>query len=298
MKAFIKRHPKAFYASLVIHFILFVLLMSSTPDTKQKVMKVNLVTLSEDGKEVKSIPKMKTFAVDSKQIQKQLARIKKEDQDKLKQRQKLAKQTEKEKNRLAYLKKKKKIEQNKLANEKAKAKKAAKATKLAQKKHKEAEKKRKQEETKAKKFALEVKNSRAEKEKVEAEALQARLLKEQEEEEAILQKDLAEAEAKQRKTAKKKEMQNLKEVYISNIASAVKLNWKTKSRISDKAECIISITQTPNGNVSSVKLHDCNKYATKIFKKNAEKAVYRSEPLPKPPVKELFERKIDFIFKP
>jgi colicin import membrane protein len=93
-------------------------------------------------------------------------------------------------------------------------------------------------------------------------------------------------------------MQNLREVYISNIASAVKLNWKTVARISEKARCTISITQTPTGNVSSVQVHACNKYATSTFKKDAEKAVYRSQPLPKPPVKELFERKIDFIFKP
>ena len=138
----------------------------------------------------------------------------------------------------------------------------------------------------------------AEKRRLEAEALAARLQKEQQEQEALVQRLAAEEEAKRREAARQKELMSLRETYISSISAKVRENWRTPADISDKAQCELIITQTPSGQVSSVKTDNCNQFATEQFKKAAESAVLRAQPLPKPPVEELFERNIRFVFKP
>ncbi|KUJ72942.1 cell envelope integrity protein TolA [Thiomicrospira sp. WB1] len=156
------------------------------------------------------------------------------------------------------------------------------------------------EEEEAERLALqaEIQQREAEKRRIEAEALQARLQREQEQAEAELAKQLAEAESQKRAAAKAREMQNLRETYISSITAAVKDNWRTAARVSDEAQCVIAITQTPKGMVSKVTVKGCNSAADEQFKKDAERAVLRAQPLPQPPVEELFERNIEFIFKP
>lgn len=332
MISFIFRHPISVFWAILIHMVLLVLLVNA-PDNQPEFIKVSLVDKAQQTETVKHTQPMKTFAVDSELVNLRIAKIKQQEEAKLQQQKDLEKQTDTERKRLANIQEKQRIAQKKLARERKKAQdakkkadiekqkqivqhnrtlaekkkteQAIKEAKLAEKKRlvanekvAEAKKERKKEELKAKQIALEIKKRNAEKKKLEAETLQARLLKEQEEEEALLQRELAKEASQERKIAKAKEMQNLKSVYISNIASTVKSNWRTSARISDKAECTLSIVQTPEGNVTSVKVHSCNKFASKIFKNDAEKAVYRSQPLPKPPVEELFERNINFIFKP
>lgn len=168
----------------------------------------------------------------------------------------------------------------------------------AQKRVAEAEAQRKAEE--AKKLALQkkIEQQAAEKKRLEAEALQARLRKEQEEAERQLQQQIAAEEAKKRQLAKQRELKNLRETYVSSIAAKVKDNWRTASNVSEKAQCVLSITQTPAGKISGVTVENCNKFADKQFIKDAKNAVYRAEPMPAPPVEELFERNIKFVFKP
>ena len=154
------------------------------------------------------------------------------------------------------------------------------------------------------KLALEEENQRkAEENKALAIAAkeaerQAQLKKEQTAAAAELQRQLDEEAALQRSMQKRKQMLSLRETYISSIAAKVKDNWRTPAKVSPDAQCDLQITQTPTGNVSSVKVLNCNTFASKQFKEAAEKAVYRSEPIPQPPVKELFERVITFEFKP
>ncbi len=191
-----------------------------------------------------------------------------------------------------------KLEKQKAEAEKIKAKEAMQAAILAEKKRlksiekaKQAEQQRLLEEQK--KLALEKENA------VKAKENEA-LTKAQEEAKAVarLQRQLDEEAAAQRKAQKRKQLVSLRESYISAISAKVRNNWRTPARISPKAQCDLQIIQTPKGNVTSVKILNCNEFASKQFKIAAEKAVYRSEPLPKPPVKELFERKITFEFKP
>ncbi len=196
-------------------------------------------------------------------------------------------------------------EQKRAAEAKRLAEQAKKEAVLAEKKREEAkklvaaaEKQRQEEEAKKRALQEQIKKQNAEKKRLEEAALQARLQKEQQEAETALQQQIAAEEAKRRQAAKEKEMQSLRETYISSIAASVKDNWRTAAKVSDEAQCVLSITQTPKGMISGVKVEQCNKFANEQFQKDAVKAVYRAEPLPAPPVKELFERNIKFIFNP
>jgi len=191
-----------------------------------------------------------------------------------------------------------KLEKQKAEAERVKAKEAKQAAALADQerlksveKAKEAEKIRLAEEQR--KVTLEKENLAKAKEN---EAL--KIAQEKARASAALQRQLEEEATAQRAVQKRKQMLSLRETYISAISAKVRDNWRTPARISPKAQCDLRITQTPKGSVTSVKVLNCNEFATKQFKEAAEKAVYRSEPIPEPPVKELFERVITFEFKP
>lgn len=338
MIRFISRHPVAFSLAILLHIIILLGLSYQnfmTPD--DNTIKVTLTSPDENAVDqkntVEKMQPMKTTLLDAKTVQAALDKVKQQEADKKRQQQELAAQTKEEKRRIALLQQqkdaeRKKIEQARLQAE-AEKRKAEEAAKLAeiQKQKVEAEKQRaiaeaekaekakqqamlaekqRQEaaklvaEAESQKAALQeqIKQHSEEKKLLEQEALKARLLKEQEEQEAQIQQQIAAEESKKREQAKAKELQNLKEVYVNAIASNVRQNWRTAARISDKAECVISITQTPNGMVSSVKVDHCNQFANAQFRKDAESAVLRSQPLPQPPVKEVFDRNIQFKFKP
>lgn len=208
--------------------------------------------------------------------------------------------------RLAEIERQKTLAEQKRAEEAKRAsKKAEHEAELAEKKREvaqqrvaEAEAQRKVEE--AKKLALQkkIEQQAAEKKRLETEALQARLRKEQDDAERQLQQQIAAEEAKKRQLAKQKELKNLRETYVSSIAAKVKDNWRTSANVSDKAQCVLSITQTPAGKISGVTVEKCNEFADKQFIKDAKNAVYRAEPMPAAPMEELFERNIKFVFKP
>ena len=109
---------------------------------------------------------------------------------------------------------------------------------------------------------------------------------------------LAEKEKKRQAAIRKKRIQELRKLYIAKIAAKVRENWRTSSRIHPKASCTLVITQNSKGRVLSVKVTKCNRYATRQFKVDAERAVYRTGTLPAPPDRSVFERTIRFIFKP
>jgi colicin import membrane protein len=201
--------------------------------------------------------------------------------------------------RLALLEKKKaEAERKKAEKAKQAALDAEKKTKQAKQKAAEAEKQRLAEEKKKKALEKELQDKAKEKKALEKAAAEAKRKKEQQDAAAALQRQLDEEAAEQREAQKRKQLLTLRETYISSIAAKVKDNWRTPARISPDAQCDLKITQSPGGNITSVKVLNCNKEATEQFKKDAEKAVYRAEPLPAPPVKELFERDITFKFKP
>lgn len=211
-----------------------------------------------------------------------------------------------ESKRLAEIEKQKvQAQQERTLVEQKKAEQAKKETEIAEKQRNEArlkiaeaQKQRQVEEDKTKVLKAEIEKKEVEKKKLEQQSLVAKLQKEQEEEEADLRRTLEAEASKKRATLKAKEMKSLKETYVSSIAAKVKDNWKTAAKVAPDAQCDIAIIQTQTGEITSVKILNCNALANDQFRKDAEKAVYRSAPLPAPPVKELFERHIQFNFKP
>ncbi|MDG6778203.1 cell envelope integrity protein TolA [Thiomicrorhabdus sp. zzn3] len=347
MIQFIVRHPFSVLLAVLIHIAVaigVVVQWQSTPH----VMTISSAQPSEETTQaVKTMETMKTFAVDSKAVEEQIARIKAEEAAKKAEQQRLKQQADKERARLAEIKKQKQLEEQKAQEakrlaeqqkrqaeaekrkaaeakrlaeierqkvaaakkraeaEKAKAEKARQQALLAEKKQQQAkeqiakaEAQRKLEEEKKKALEAEIATKAAEKQKLQEATLQAMLAKEQAEAKARLEQQLAQEEAMRREQQKRQQLMSLKETYISSISAKVKDNWRTPARISEQAQCELDITQTPGGRVTSVKVVNCNQFANEQFKEAAEKAVYRSEPLPEPPVPELFERNIRFVFKP
>lgn len=340
MIAFIAKHPIAVFLSVVLH-IGIITFFSLEWSEKPESIKVSMQ--GEEPREIKQIAQtepMKTFAVDSSQVQAKLEKIKAEQEAKRLEQKKLAELTEKEKQRLKELQRKQQaekakaekakklaeqqkrkaeaerkkiaeakrlaaVEKKKADAERKKAEQAKKDALAAEKKRKEekekakqAEKQRLAEEQKTKELEKELARKAEEKKALEQAAAEAKREKEKAAAAAALQRQLDEEAAAQRAAQKRKQLLSLRETYISSITAKVKDNWRTPARISPNAQCDLKITQSPNGNITSVKVLNCNKDATKQFQQAAEKAVYRAQPLPAPPVKELFEREITFEFKP
>lgn len=214
-------------------------------------------------------------------------------------------QTEAEKKRAAEERKQaeeaqklaKEAEKKKLADE-ARLKEVQRLKAEAEKVAKEKEQAAKVAEALAKREEAKKKELEAENQRLAAEALQQRLIAEQEEEAALAKRLAEEAEAKLRAERKQKEMANLRDTYKSAISAKVRENYRTPADISPQAQCEIEITQTPTRMVASVKVEKCNSHASDQFIKAAESAVLRAQPFPEPPLEELFERKVRFIFKP
>ncbi len=342
MLAFIKRHPISVSLSIVLHILVVGFFTYQWKDSD--AIKVSLTGEKVDSiKEITQVARneplepMKTFAVDSSQVQERLEKIKAEQAQRKLEQQNLKKLTQQEKERLKQLQKKQAAEkakaekakrlaekekkkaeaqrkkteqakqQAKREKEKAEAarKKAEQANKVAaeaekrsqqeKEKAKQAEQKRIAEEKKKKELEKELAKKSEEKKALEKAAEDAKREKDRQVAERRLQEQLAKEEAAKRAAQKRRSQ---RETYISSITAKVKDNWRTPARISPNAQCDLKITQSSKGMITSVNVTNCNKEATRQFQQAAEKAVYRAEPLPAPPVPELFERVITFEFKP
>ena len=322
MFKFIRKHPVSVFLSLLLHVLIIVIFAVKWSETEEVKVSLNAQKQNEPIKNVKQIAKaeqLKTFAVDSTQVKEKLAQIKAEQEARLKEQEMLKQLTQKERERLKELQKKQSAEKAKAEKAKklaeAERKKADQARKKAEKaklaaaeaekqrkaekaKAKQAEQQRLAEEKKKQQIEAEVARKAEEKKALEKAAADAKKLKEQQEREAALQKQLAEEAAEQRAEQKRKQLLSLRQTYISSITARVKDNWRTPAKISPNAQCDLKITQTPKGTITSVKVLNCNSEANRQFQQAAEKAVYRAQPLPQPPVPELFEREITFEFKP
>lgn len=323
------RHPIAFVFAVLLHALLAFALLQNIWSFKQKPAE----TLNSQAQEVpvtelesNQQQPMKTFTVDQAQVERQVQLIRDEELRKRNEQKYLEQQTKKNQARLAELKKQQEAEQR-MAEQARKDAEIARLKKEAEleravKERREAENARKlAQEMEQKKLAEEARLKELQKLKAEAEklaeqeqqkqqelaeesrrlaaqTLQQRLLAEQEEAQALANKQAAEAEAKVRAERKQQEMENLRETYKSAISAKVRENYRTPAEIAPEAQCEIEITQTPTGSVSSVKVENCNAAANEQFKKAAESAVLRAQPLPAPPVEELFERRVRFIFRP
>ena len=118
----------------------------------------------------------------------------------------------------------------------------------------------------------------------ENEALKASILLEKSQEVEIQMEDL---------------LNEAKANYIKSIAAKVKKQWRYQGA-EDNWGCDVYILQDLNGKVQSVSVRSCNvnnSAKEQVFKNAIERAVYKAEPLPKTPIKKIFDKEILLHFK-
>jgi colicin import membrane protein len=292
--------------SLILHIVIGALLIISfdfTPKPKTQIRKdVNFV---------------EAVVVDKKQVELELARIKKLEEDKHKKEKKRLDDLEK---KAKNLENKRKEEEKKLADtkkkkaaeEKKRKQEQARVTKL-EKQKKELEAKRKLEEKKIK--AVEEK---AEKLKAEDEARKKKIAEEKRKE-AETARLKAEEEKKKKDAADKKRLENelaaelaaeeaaeqasKDQALINNIASRIKRSIESnfnKVGLAAGLQCVLHVRLVPGGEVIDVSI--ARSSGSDIFDSRAEKATWKASPLPVPDDEATFLRlglrEINLTFKP
>jgi colicin import membrane protein len=82
----------------------------------------------------------------------------------------------------------------------------------------------------------------------------------------------------------------------SLITAKIKSNWFRPPTARSGIECTLYVTQVPGGEVTQVRIGDCN--GDQAVRQSIEDAVYRASPLPPPPDPALFDRNLKIDFKP
>jgi len=114
-----------------------------------------------------------------------------------------------------------------------------------------------------------------------------------------LRKEIQAEKDQERELAQEDILNELKANYINQIASRVKEKWRYQGA-KDNWGCDVYILQDLKGNVQSVKLQSCNinnNAKERAFKNAIERAVYKASPLPKAPIKSVFDREILLHFR-
>jgi colicin import membrane protein len=298
----IRRHPRAFLFSVVLHGVVIGLtllelsgrsdpIVVNKPSTVDQTIKAEVIDQKRLDERAKELAR-------EQQLKKKREADAKKKAAELRKKKELEKKRKAEAERKAAEAKRKKAEaakRKKAEEEKRKKAAADKKRKEEERKKAEAEKKRKAEEE-AKRKAEEKKRleeearKKAEAEKREAER-QARLKAEaeQRQKEAELKAQLA-AEEKQRTLNRQKDK------YRALITNKISRNWRQPANAGEKPECTVRIIQGPGGVILDVTFGKCP--GTREYRLSVEAAVLKSDPLPKPEDPELFERNINLIFKP
>ncbi len=294
MIGLLRRHPKAFGYSLLLHALI-----------------IGLAVFSFDSRDVQQLVKnpgpqaqtIQTEIVDEKALQKsarkqaEIERRKQQEQKKKAEAEKRRKLEAEKKRKAEAARKKAEAEKRRKAEEARKKAEAEKKRKAEEARRKaEAEKKRKAEEARRKAEAEKKRKAEEARRKAEAEkklqaeeAARRKAEEEQRRKEAELQARLA-AEERQR------ELDLLRNKYYAMIRDKITRNWRQPPNAGDKPECEVHVVQGPGGIILDVTFGRCP--GTREYRLSVEQAVLKSDPLPKPDDPELFERDINIIFKP
>jgi colicin import membrane protein len=297
------------------------------PIAKQnvKLISVDTVSIAEIAKEKqrivnnkkKRLENEKKRLADLRRAEKKIEKERYKEQQNLKRikneikKEKQAKIKAKKDRKIAEKEIKKTLKKKKL--EEKKAREAKKKTKAEERKTREAKKKTKAEEQKANKAkkkakleeekALKAKKKAklAEQEKNKIEKLRKKEAKKFEKEQGSrsLKKELQAEEDQEREIAQEDILNGLKLSYINQISAKVKSNWRYVGA-KDDWSCDVTIFQNREGEVLSVNVHSCNvdnNSKAKSFKSSIESAVYKSEPLPIAPDKNVFDNEILIQFR-
>jgi colicin import membrane protein len=82
----------------------------------------------------------------------------------------------------------------------------------------------------------------------------------------------------------------------SMIAAKITRAWLRPPTARSGIECMLYVTQVPGGEVTQVRIGECN--GDQAVRESIEAAVYRASPLPPPPDPALFDRNLKIDFKP
>jgi len=285
--------------SLILHLVVGVLLILSfefTPQPKTQIRQdVNVV---------------QAVAVDKKQVDLELKRIKQIEEDKHKKEKKrlddlekkaknLEKKRKAEEKKLAQAKKEKEQEQKKRKEEQVRLKKLEKEKAELKKIREVEEKKIKEAEAKAEKLKAEEK-ARKEKEAEEKIAAEEKRRKEAEEaERKHREKELADAVAEEEAAEQAEQDQILINRIKNNIKRKIE-NEFIKTGLPRGLECELKVRVAPGGEVIKVILVKSSGH--EIFDRHARNAAYDASPLPIPDDVATFERldlrELNLRFKP
>lgn len=285
--------------SLILHVVLGALLIFSFDFTAQ--------TKTQPKNNINTV---KAVTVDKKQVELELVRIKKVEDEKLQKEKKrlddlekkanqLKKDRQTEEKKLAETKKKKeqeqkkrKQEQKKLATLKKEKTELKKQRELEEKKIKEAEdkaEKLKAEEDARKKKEIEDKKAAEEKQRKEAEAAKKKQLEE----------ELAAQLAAEESAEQTKKDQALINNIASNIKRSIESNFN-KVGLPQGIACVLRVRLIPGGEVVDVTIAESS--GNDIFDRRAVNATQKASPLPVPDDVATFERldlrEINMTFKP
>lgn len=88
----------------------------------------------------------------------------------------------------------------------------------------------------------------------------------------------------------------LMERYKASLQNRITHAWIKPASARVGIDCVVAVTQAPNGEVTNARVTECNGDAA--VRQSIENAVYRASPLPEPPDPALFQRNFSFRFKP
>jgi len=83
----------------------------------------------------------------------------------------------------------------------------------------------------------------------------------------------------------------------AQIVAKIQRAWIKPPSAQPGISCIVSVTQVPGGEVTSVRVDSCNG-GDAALRESVERAVYNASPLPSPPDPALFERNLELTFAP
>jgi colicin import membrane protein len=179
----------------------------------------------------------------------------------------------------------KKLDEDRLAQEHkvAEEKAAAEKTAAEQKVREEAERKKREQEAEAKKVA-EAKKRADEKRKADEQ-------RQAQEREAELRKSL-----EQEEHAAALRSSGALASWLGQIANRIQRAWIRPPSAKPGLDCMVYVTQVPGGEVTNVRVGECNGDAS--VRQSIESAVLRASPLPPPPDPSLFDRNLEIRFIP
>jgi colicin import membrane protein len=84
--------------------------------------------------------------------------------------------------------------------------------------------------------------------------------------------------------------------WLGQIANRIQRNWLRPPSAKPGINCMVYVTQVPGGEVTNVRVGECNGDAA--VRQSIESAVLRASPLPPPPDPSLFDRNLEIRFIP